>query len=70
MKKITDPKASPPNFQINENSSPEEQVAQRARELWHRRGCKPGDEWADWFQAEREVNEWHQRRQIKRGTTS
>jgi hypothetical protein len=70
MKNTTAPKNSAPIFQVNENSSLEEQIAQRAHELWHRRSCKPGDEWADWFQAEREVNEWHQRRMNTKGTAS
>lgn len=62
MKKMATPKTTTPILQVNENISLEEQIAQRAHELWHQRGCKPGDELADWFQAEREVNEWHQER--------
>jgi hypothetical protein len=51
-----------PDFQVNENVSLEEQIAQRAHELWQQRGRKHGSDLADWFHAEREVNEWHQQR--------
>ena len=51
-----------PALRVDESVSLEEQIAQRAHELWHQRGGEHGSDMADWFQAEREVNEWHQRR--------
>jgi Protein of unknown function (DUF2934) len=51
-----------PILHVNENTSLEEQIAQRAYELWHHGDRKPGSDLTDWFQAEREINEWHQRR--------
>jgi len=47
---------------VDETVSLEEQIAQRAHELWHQRGRQHGSDLADWYQAEREVNEWHQQR--------
>jgi hypothetical protein len=47
---------------VDEKVSLEEQIAQRAHELWAQRGREHGSDLADWFQAEREVNEWHQQR--------
>jgi hypothetical protein len=47
---------------VNENISPEEQIAQRAHDLWQERGREHGGDLADWLRAEREVNEWHQKR--------
>ena len=70
MKKTTTPKTAVPIIQVNENISLEEQIAQRAHELWHQRNCKLGDDLTDWLRAEREVNEWHQQRHGKKGTTS
>jgi hypothetical protein len=61
MKKTTTSIATVPNLHVNENVSLEEQIAQRAHELWHQRGRQPGNDLTDWFQAEREINEWHQR---------
>jgi hypothetical protein len=55
-------KATVPVLHVDESVSVEEQIAQRAHELWHQRGRKPGADLADWFQAEREVHEWHQQR--------
>jgi len=69
MKKTTNPKTTAPILRVNENISLEEQIAQRAHELWHQRGCKPGDELTDWFRAEREVNEWHHQRLNQKGST-
>ena len=51
-----------PVLKVNENVSLEEQIAQRAHELWQHRDQRHGSDMADWFQAEREVNEWHQKR--------
>jgi len=62
MKIKTPHQAAAPVLQVNENVSLEEQVAQRAHELWQQRGREHGSDLADWLQAEREVNEWHQKR--------
>jgi hypothetical protein len=62
MKKSATPKTTGPIHHVNENVSLEEQIAQRAHELWYQRGRKHGNDLTDWFQAEREVTEWHQRR--------
>jgi hypothetical protein len=35
----------------------EEEIAERAYELWRQRNCEHGNDWADWFQAEREINQ-------------
>ena len=61
-KKTTNHKNTAPVFQVNENVSREEQIAQRAHELWQQRGGKDGNDLTDWFRAEREINEWHQKR--------
>jgi len=55
-------KATVPVLHVDENVSLEEQIAQRAHELWHQRGREHGSDMIDWFRAEREVNEWHQQR--------
>jgi len=55
-------KAARPALHVDERVSLEEQIAQRAHELWHQRGREHGSDLADWFQAEREVNEWYHRR--------
>jgi hypothetical protein len=55
-------KATVRALRVDESLSLEEQVAQRAQELWHERGRKPGADLADWFRAERELHEWHQQR--------
>jgi hypothetical protein len=62
MKKAPPPKTAALILRVNENVSLEEQIAQRAHELWHQRGRKPGSDLDDWLQAEREINEWHHRR--------
>jgi hypothetical protein len=62
MKKTSNPKPIEPVLHVNENVSLEEQIAQRANELWHQRGRQHGNDLADWLQAEREINEWHQKR--------
>ena len=53
---------SAPVLRVDESVSLEEQIAQRAHELWQQRGREHGADMADWFQAEREVSEWHQQR--------
>jgi hypothetical protein len=55
-------------FSVNENISLEEQIAQRAHEIWKEGGCCCGNDLSDWFKAEREIMEYHQRRQA--GTLS
>ena len=45
----------------NNNVSFDEQIAQRAYALWHQRGCGHGDDLADWFQAEIEINRQHRK---------
>jgi hypothetical protein len=62
MKKKINSKGAAPILNVNENVSLEEQIACRAHELWQERGANHGSDLADWFQAEREVNEWHQKR--------
>ena len=63
MKKTTrQKKAGARVLRVDESMSLEEQVAKRAHELWHQRGYEHGADLADWFQAERELHEWHQPR--------
>jgi DUF2934 family protein len=62
MKKTTTTKTTASVLHVNENVSLEEQVAQRAHELWLQRGGEHGWDLTDWFRAEREINEWHQKR--------
>ena len=33
----------------------QEIIAKRAYEICQKRGCVPGNEWADWFEAEKQV---------------
>lgn len=49
-------------LQVNLDLSLEEQIAQRAREIWSERGQVHGDDWRDWFRAEAEIDEWHKHR--------
>ena len=65
MKKSKTQKTGVPILHVNENVSLEEQIAQRAHELWQQRGREPGSDLSDWFQAEQEVNDWHQKRHKK-----
>jgi len=51
-----EPPVPPPPPQ-DSNSNHEEQVAQRAYELWRERGSVHGDDRGDWFQAENEINQ-------------
>lgn len=62
MKKSANDKTVASFFNVNENLSLEEQIAARAHELWQRRDKAHGNDMADWFQAEREINDWHQKR--------
>jgi hypothetical protein len=61
MKKTEHKEKSRPILHVNENLSREEQIAERAHELWQQRKGEHGHDLADWFQAEREIDEWHQR---------
>ena len=65
MNKISAANVSTPILQVNENVSLEEQIAERAHELWRQRGHKHGSDLIDWLQAEREIKEWHQKRHHK-----
>ena len=61
MKRATIARMEDPVFSVDESLTREEQIAQRVQELWQLRefGC-----WNDtdtWVQAEREINEWHQK---------
>jgi hypothetical protein len=62
MNKSKTPKTTAPILHVDEKVSLEEQIARRAHELWHQRGHEHGNDLTDWLQAEREINEWHQRR--------
>ena len=62
MKETEHKEKSQPVLHVNENLSPEEQVTERAHELWQQRNGEHGNDLTDWLQAEREINEWHQRR--------
>jgi hypothetical protein len=55
-------KTAAPVLQVNENVSLEEQIAQRAHELWLRRGGEHGSDLTDWLHAESEINAWHRKR--------
>lgn len=62
--RVSKNKLTPPGLHVDENVSLEEQIAQRAYELWKQRGhhSKPGSDLTDWFHAEREITEWHHKR--------
>ncbi len=62
--RVSKSKLTPPGLHVDESVSLEEQIAQRAYELWQQRGhhSKPGSDWTDWFHAEREITEWHRKR--------
>jgi len=55
MKTKTTHKTAAPAFQVDENVSMEEQIAQRAHGLWLQRGGEHGSDLTDWLQAEREL---------------
>ena len=65
MNKESGAQVTAPKLQVNENVSLEEQIAERAHELWRQRGHKHGSDLIDWLQAEREIKEWHQKRHHK-----
>ena len=62
MNKSKTPKTTAPILHVDEKASLEEQIARRAHELWNQRDHEHGNDLTDWLQAEREINEWHQRR--------
>ena len=62
MKKAEHKENSRPVLHVNENLRREEQIAERAHQIWQHRNGEHGNDLADWLQAEREINEWHQRR--------
>ena len=49
--KTANKEAAVPALHVDESVSLEEQIAQRAHELWHYRGRDHGAELIDWFQA-------------------
>jgi len=62
MKKKPIHKNSAPVFHVDESASLEEQIPQRAHELWHQRGHEHGHDLTDRLRAECEINEWHQKK--------
>jgi len=58
MKKKSIHKNSAPVLRVDESVSLEEQIAQRAHELWQQRDREHGHDLTDWLRAEREINEW------------
>lgn len=44
-------------LQVNSLSREElnKRIQLKAYEIWQKKGCRPGDEWADWFEAEKSV---------------
>jgi hypothetical protein len=62
MNKSTTPKKTASILHVDEKVSLEDQIARRAYELWQSRGHENGSDLADWFRAEREINEWHRKR--------
>jgi hypothetical protein len=62
MKSSRTRRTAAPLLQVNENVSLEEQIAQRAHELWQHRDREHGSDLDDWLAAEREIREWHQKR--------
>ena len=62
MKKQSNTNAAKLILQVNEVLSLEEQISQRAYDLWLQRGGEHGWDLTDLFQAEKEIREWHQAR--------
>lgn len=62
MKKTEYKEKSRSVLHVNENLNLEEQLAERAHELWQQRNGEHENDLADWLQAEREISEWHQGR--------
>ena len=70
MKNKTTHKTATPVILVDENISLEEQIAQRAHELWLQRGGEHGNDLDDWLHAENEINEWHRKRFEAKATRS
>jgi len=51
------PKSTPTACDDEEIQRVQEQIRQRAYELYEARGCEDGHEWDDWFQAEAEITQ-------------
>ena len=62
MKKTEHKQQSQPVLHVNENLNREEQIAERAHDLWQQRNGEHENDLTHWFQAEREIAEWHQRK--------
>lgn len=62
MKKTEHKQKSQPVLHVNENLNLEEQIAERAHEFWQQRNGEHGNDLTHWFQAEREIAEFHQRK--------
>src|SRR5439155_24487667 len=45
---------------VNENLSRDEQIAERAHEVWQQRNGEHGNDLADWLRAEQEIDGRHQ----------
>jgi len=62
MKQKSIQENSAPILRVDESVCLEEQIAQRAQELWQQRGREHGHDLTDWLRAEREINKWHQQK--------
>jgi hypothetical protein len=59
MKKTPKTKKAPSIVDVDQTVSLEEQIARRAHDIWLQGGRESGNDWTHWFQAEREINDWH-----------
>jgi hypothetical protein len=57
MKKTNTSETAALVSRLDEHMKFQEQIAERAYELWQQRGCAHGYDLADWFQAEIEIKE-------------
>jgi hypothetical protein len=62
MKKTEHKEKNQTVLHVNENLNLEEQIVERAYELWQQCNGEHGNDQTHWFQAEREIAEWHQRK--------
>jgi len=46
-------KKKDPAFLFGESIT--DKIRRRAQELYEKRGCLPGNDWADWFEAEKQI---------------